>query len=69
MEATRSENSEKSERQGERFLITASRADFITCSQGAGTRHQEMWKSRAQPRLPFAYFRGGLFSPTGESQK
>ncbi len=46
MEATRPETSEKSERQGERFLITVSRADFITWSQGAGTRHHEMWKRR-----------------------
>ena len=64
MESTRSETGEKSERQDALFLITVSRADFITCFQGAGTRHQEMWKPRAQPRLTFAYFRGGLFPPS-----
>ena len=46
MEATSSESCEKSERPGERFLITASRADFITWTQGAGTRHDEKWKRR-----------------------
>ncbi len=47
MEATCPESCEKSERKGEGFLITVSRADFITWTQGAGTRQEEKWKRRA----------------------